>query len=103
MQGRSWPALLRWLLLHRRVGHRPQHLIAGRPISGVPPATHCTLPHHQLHERVLHLQEHTRHCSAALQVSQLILGMTTAEGSTSLSRNIDVLYEPSQTNKRSSI
>ena len=69
LQGRCQPSLLCGLLFHRRVGYRAEHFTAGRSVLGVPSATHSALPHHQLHERVFHLQEYARHHAATVQVT----------------------------------
>lgn len=63
------PALLRGLLLHRRVGYHAEHPAAGRAVSGLPIVAHRALPHYQLHERVFHMQEHAGHRTATLQVT----------------------------------
>jgi hypothetical protein len=71
LQGRDRPSLLYGLLLHRRMGYRTQHPTAGCPVPWLPPPADRALPNHQLHERVLHVQEHVGHSFAALQVSYI--------------------------------
>jgi hypothetical protein len=69
LQGRCQPSLLYGLLFHWRLGYRVEHLTAGRSVLGVPSAAHSALPHHQLHERVFHLQEYSSHHVATIQVT----------------------------------
>jgi len=78
LQGRCQPSLLCGLLFHWRVGYRAEHFTAGRSVLGVPSAAHSALPHHQLHERLFHLQEYARHHAATVQVTWQLNNMDLA-------------------------